>query len=131
MAGDATVVRGDHTPFIDQINPTSEIPPPPGRLPGLLREQGAQEETGFGPGKPAMEAKTQPSPGSGGKLSFKGTANILQARDMIEQESGMESMAAFHRWRMASLKTQYARQLRGILSDVHQDELRLKEAQVP
>ena len=66
----------------------------------------------------------------GGKLSFKGTASILQARDRIDQESGLESVAAFHRWRMASLKTQYARQLRGILSDVQKDEQRLKEAQV-
>ena len=67
---------------------------------------------------------------SGGKVTFRGTANILQARDKLEQDSGLESMAAFHRWRMASLKTQYARQLRGILADVNKDEQRLKEAQV-
>jgi hypothetical protein len=66
----------------------------------------------------------------GGKVTFRGTASILQARDKMEQDSGLESMAAFHRWRMASLKTQYARQLRSILSDVQKDEQRLRNAQV-
>jgi len=63
------------------------------------------------------------------KMQFTGTANILQARHRLDTENGIESMSAFHRWRMASMKTQYGRQLRGILEDVQRDENRLRQAQ--
>ena len=58
-------------------------------------------------------------------------AGILRARLQLENDNGLESMAAFHRWRMASMKTHYGRQLRSILVDVQSDEKRLRRAQVP
>lgn len=72
----------------------------------------------------------EPGGGTSSVVHFTGTANILQARKRLEDESSLETMAAFHRWRMSSLKTHYGRQLRDILSDVRRDESRLKMAQV-
>lgn len=76
------------------------------------------------------EGERQPAGGAPSVVHFTGTANILQARERLEAETGMEAMAAFHRWRTSSLKTHYGRQLRDILTDVRKDEGRLKHAQV-